>query len=536
MNPPPAAGAGSARFGGDARYGGGGDTRYGGGGDTRYSGGGGGDTRTRYSGAPHDAEADEDAEFVPTLARRSITASASTASGVAMGAGSPGRYTSPLPAAGSPGRYATPPSPGRYTSPLPPSPGRYTSPLPPAAGAGAGSGSPGRYTSAFHARARSSSFRGGDSPAPSYRMGVHVAAGTGYRRDSGDVADRFVLPRSGASSVVSVPSPMRESEYAPSEREREREREMGVPIGAGIGGGFGGLGGLGGVSGSERERGVSGSGPSAIAINPFKSNTLSRSSLSGSLLRGAGTGSPGRATSPIAAGSVPSPIAFPDSGSGGSAAGSVGTGGGGGGMGIPMPMRKRYSSSFPHRYGSVGSGGSSESGSLLGPRERTASGSRSGGGFQKGAQPGAGTDAQHEDISAFVKDIDAARPLLGRSRLEQRERAQEQQREQDEDGSSSPGTSRGGTVRGSSIAGARTLTLDALAPAPSGAMLTSESEVDERLKRMNEEFVRSLVGLGGRGAGAGLTRSPVSAGGVGGDGQGSQEVIGRMDFDFEGGR
>ncbi|KAJ7454377.1 hypothetical protein FB451DRAFT_1279718, partial [Mycena latifolia] len=196
-------------------------------------------------------------------------------------------------------------------------------------------------------------------------------------------------------------------------------------------------------------------------------------------------------------------------------------------------MRKRYSSSFPHRYGSVGSGGSGESGSgsgsVLPPRERTTSGSRSGS-FLKGAPA---VDAQHDDISSFVKDIDAARPLLGRYREQQQQdeaggvpppgAGADEERPASRhsgSGSSSPGTSRGGTVRASSTTAARTVTLDA--PAASGAMLTSESEVDERLRRMNEEFMRSLVGLGGRRSG-------------GGDGQGSEEVIGRLEFDFEGG-
>ncbi|KAJ7079443.1 hypothetical protein B0H15DRAFT_858750 [Mycena belliarum] len=177
-------------------------------------------------------------------------------------------------------------------------------------------------------------------------------------------------------------------------------------------------------------------------------------------------------------------------------------------------MRKRYSSSFPHRYGSVGSGGSgdsgSASGSVLPPRERTSSGSRSGS-FLKGAP--AAADAQHDDIASYVQDIDAARPLLGRYRLEQQQgeapvaaaasRLDEDRpgSRQSEGGSSSPGTSRGGTVRGSSTAAARTVTLDAHAGSGSGgAMLTSESEVDERLRRMNEEFARSLVGLGRRGS------------------------------------
>ncbi|KAJ7710617.1 hypothetical protein B0H17DRAFT_1324275 [Mycena rosella] len=284
-----------------------------------------------------------------------------------------------------------------------------------------------------------------DSPAPSCRMGVHAAAGSGggHRRDVGggaDVADRFVLPRSGASGTsVSV------------------SMARGSPVAG---------------------DGISGSGPSAIAINPFRSNTLSRSSLSGSLLRGV-AGSPGRAASPIASPALASPavsspmgVAFPPGGE------SSGSAGGGGGVGTPV--RTRYSSSFPRRYGTVGSGGSGESasgsgtGSLLAPRERTPSGSRSGS-FLKGS-PAAVTGAFSSRAAAAARRGSSP---------------------DDDNASSSPGTSRGGIIRGSSsTATARTVTLG-------GAMLTSESEVDERLRRMNAEFVRSLVGLGGRRAGGG---------------------------------
>ncbi|KAJ7466618.1 hypothetical protein B0H11DRAFT_57321 [Mycena galericulata] len=203
---------------------------------------------------------------------------------------------------------------------------------------------------------------------------------------------------------------------------------------------------------------------------------------------------------------------------------------------------------------SAGSGGSGESGSGSGSlglaaRERTSS-------FQLKTPPG--VDEQHDDISSFVKDIDAARPLLGRYRQEQQQEKKEDEPSASGSGSSSPGTSREGTVRASTSSagtalGGRTMTPAAFDAPPSAqgsalvprpAMLTSESEVDERLRRMNEEFVRSLVGLGGGGRGAsatssasasGVISSPVSAGSSSrGDGQGSEEVIGRLEFDFEG--
>ncbi|KAJ7193105.1 hypothetical protein GGX14DRAFT_478923, partial [Mycena pura] len=166
-------------------------------------------------------------------------------------------------------------------------------------------------------------------------------------------------------------------------------------------------------------------------------------------------------------------------------------------------------------------------------------------------------DQQQDDISTFVKDIDAARPLLGRFRHE-RQRTDNTEQAEDEAGgdarappstgsgsSSSPDTSRGGTVRGSTstAAATRTVTASAFDTPSTGAMLTSASEVDERLRQMNEEFKRSLVGLGqghGRGGSraSALTHSPVSTSsgsgsGSAGDGQGSEEVLGRLEFDFD---
>lgn len=74
-------------------------------------------------------------------------------------------------------------------------------------------------------------------------------------------------------------------------------------------------------------------------------------------------------------------------------------------------------------------------------------------------------------------------------------------------------------------------------------MLTSESEVDERLRKMNEEFLRSLVGLGGAGSGSGSgSGGSRAASGESSntstvrrrrdaDSVGEEEVIGRMDFE-----
>ncbi|KAJ7064357.1 autophagy-related protein 13-domain-containing protein [Mycena amicta] len=479
---------------------------------------------------------DDDEGFVPTLARRPVSVS-----------------TTSFP--------QVPPSPSRYTSPLPP-------PLP------GTSASPGRYTSVFHARQRTESSLSRDPPSASTSYSHRMGAGAGYKRDTATTdIDRFVLPAESSDSLSHLrgfgagESSTELSRGAmPSEREREREREKGVPIGGGVSAGLS-LGAVGSLPGSAPS-------PSPInpsMINPFKSNTLSRSSLSGSLLRGV-SGSPGRP------GVAFPPATIRDSSSSGSTS-------------IPVAVpaqRKRYSSSFSHRYGaaagsSVGSGGSGESGSASGggsfgvvaaaaarDRERRPSAGSAQGGFIKSASPMDPQQQDDIDISAFVKDLDAAPPLLGRYHAHELDDDDE---EEEEDvpaghgrtgtgsGSSSPSTdtSRGGTIRGSgSTYPSRTATLGtaSTSTSTSAPMLTSASEVDERLRRMNDEFRKSLAGLGsGRGTGT-SPRSPAGAlfaqsqshspgsgsasasasGSVGGGsvgGQGSDEVIGRMEFDFE---
>ncbi|KAJ7641870.1 hypothetical protein FB45DRAFT_362730 [Roridomyces roridus] len=439
-----------------------------------------------------------------------------------------------------------PSSPGRYTTPLPASPRYVSSPLPPTAGV---SGSPGRYTSALqHVRQRSDSQQ---SAPGSYRerMGVHVAPGGGLRRDYGgeDVVDRFVLPRSGGSTGSGYGSVPRGSpaaaaemgEYASgsgsvkpvaSEREREREREKGVPVPGPRVGTPGGVGGA--ASGSLGAAG--GSAPSALAINPFKSSTLSRSGLSSSLLRGV-PGSPGRATSPIT-GPGPGTVAFPQP----APAESGGLAGSAGAVGVGIPVRKRYSSSFSHRYGavagsSVGSGGSGESGSTSGSALGLAA-------REPAVQSRKATPDQQDEISSFVKEIDSARPLLGRYRQDQQQQQQQQSSDADADepsptsASTTSGASRGSTVRASST-GARTIGPGAFDPPAATAMLTTEAAVDERLKRMNEEFMRSLEGLGGprrsRTSSLGAA-SPMGGSGSGsGSAQGSQEVLGRLEYDYD---
>nr|GAT47774.1 predicted protein [Mycena chlorophos] len=531
------------------------------------------------AGADFDAADDDDNEgFVPTLARRSISISSTSFS------------------PSSPSRHG-------HASPLP-IPGT--------------SASPGRYTSVLQSRQRTESTHRptGSDPAStstsySRRIQMPIPAAT-------DI-DRFVLQAGAASTgaagtSASPPSSSFElGRGLPSEREREREREKGVPIGSGGGGG----GGLSSLATGLGMGSVPGSAPSpTMAINPFKSNTLSRSSLTGSLLRGV-SGSPGRAgiAFPQPPG-TPSQEPPPPSSSG-VGMGLPGSASSSSGVGVPVPgqQRKRYSSSFSHRYGaqpgsSVGSGGSGESGSQSGgpgshgsfgvgaaalrdregERERresagaaSGSGSRSGS-FLKSVDPQQQPGAQQDDISAFVKDLDSAPPLLGRYRdrpAPEDEDDGDDDENENEQGpptssiSSSPSTStasRGGTIRGSGSTAhpsrASTLgistsgsTSSAVAPNPESPsttlpMPTTISEMDEQLKRMNEQFNRTLAGFGSRGGRSGSgpggsQRSPVGAvfaqssqqpsqpgsasssgyGALGFASQGSDEVIGRMDFD-----
>ncbi|KAG7095008.1 hypothetical protein E1B28_005802 [Marasmius oreades] len=377
---------------------------------------------------------------------------------------------------------------------------------------------------------------------------------------------------------------------------------------------------------------------------------------------------PGSSVGSGVGGSRPSPPFAPsslsDRGGGGTGVGSVGGGVGGE---IPVPPRKRYSSSFGHRYsvGSTGSGGSAGSGPVAvsgeaspSPRmqlrelapahSRTSSlgqtsirsttvvaGARGDG---QGSSSFLGTTTDDDDISVFVQDIDARKPLIGRSRSlvkggnedthscdlsvdvdkdqdnsnankelmesDDNERTvREHEHEKDRRGDLPPSFSSSGPRRQSSTIsstgsgsgttiGAATIRPTSEAdvahpgtgvvgptpsspPAGSGPMLTSEIEVDEKLKRMNEVFLASLEGLGARtsrvmekpppsldflgqqssapalsspvspstgayrGSGIGSTGSPLhnqlqfniqSESGGGDSEQGSQEVIGRLEL------
>ncbi|EAU86589.2 hypothetical protein CC1G_07785 [Coprinopsis cinerea okayama7 len=233
---------------------------------------------------------------------------------------------------------------------------------------------------------------------------------------------------------------------------------------------------------------------------------------------------------------------------------------------VAVPPRKRYSSSFGHRFtNSVGStgGGSAEGGSggASAAGGGTASGrstpaippSGSGLGIDLGtrerkessAASFMSTATDDDDISLFVQDIDSRKPLSGRwKEREKRDWERQQSALRDglegvEDQSHGRDTSEASTVKPlrsertitgrlstsppSTAPSSRFSTLSDAAPIPStlpsaiarerdpavtstsppalslsptrGPMLTSQGEVSERLKRMNETFLKSLEGF-----------------------------------------
>lgn len=215
----------------------------------------------------------------------------------------------------------------------------------------------------------------------------------------------------------------------------------------------------------------------------------------------------------------------------------------------PFPPRKRYSSSFGHRYvgsvGSVSTGGADGNGSGSGrstpagagglaselmQRERTHSAVGSVTSFLSNT-----TD--DDDISTFVQDIDSRKPLSGRDKEREKDKesrrapdtqtqggaadAKGKERERPREvpmrkgsstGSStvrawsghsdSPTTSgftperRGSTSPPRSASPTSVAALTSVSPGR-GPMLTSQGEVDERLKKMNETFMKSLEGISG---------------------------------------
>lgn len=229
--------------------------------------------------------------------------------------------------------------------------------------------------------------------------------------------------------------------------------------------------------------------PSINPVHPFKTSTLSSGSPS------LHSPSPSlRQPSPLAAGNLslpsrPVPLSpnssrvVPHSsiGFGRQSPSSIGGRSEGEDTSPRIPTRKRYSSSFGHRYVAAGGGGSVGS---AGSGERAESTSF------------LGVPTDDDEISIFVKDIDARKPL----------NAQRQP---------SPASAQG---RPATPSHTKSDSMGSAVP-----MLTREEEVDERLRHMNETFLASLEGLGGsrrRGSigGDSAGASPISS--VSGRGEG----------------
>ncbi|EPQ51250.1 hypothetical protein GLOTRDRAFT_141074 [Gloeophyllum trabeum ATCC 11539] len=164
-----------------------------------------------------------------------------------------------------------------------------------------------------------------------------------------------------------------------------------------------------------------------------------------------------------------------------------------------LPATKRYSSSFTHRYalsagseGSAKEGGAGEKASFL------------------------STKTEDDDLSRFVQDIDAREPLSGRHFQyggQLKLQGQGHDREETLKGKEVDPQERGDRPR---LRTAATSEAQSAPPAAvqleravseptserpsvgSSLLLTDQVAVDERLRRMNEAFMASLEGLGGR--------------------------------------
>ncbi|KAG6860393.1 hypothetical protein C0995_011672 [Termitomyces sp. Mi166 len=205
----------------------------------------------------------------------------------------------------------------------------------------------------------------------------------------------------------------------------------------------------------------------------------------------------------------------------------------------PAGTRKRYSSSFGHRYAPTPPSPSTSSPSHARPvpiYSHSPSPSPSSPSFPRPVptlthspsspiypvpRPGRSSIGKQvrtddEDISLFVQDIDMRKPLVGRLRtgsasgrsragsvVEQLQHQVQQPRHTDVFDNShfdgSPSTSPSTSSKPKTPSPSAETLQEALALAqspPGGLMLTSEAEVDARLSKMNEAFLRSLQGLG----------------------------------------
>ena len=229
-----------------------------------------------------------------------------------------------------------------------------------------------------------------------------------------------------------------------------------------------------------------------------------------------------------------------------------------------LPSRKRYSSSFGHRYATSGGGASDGSpGSTAGTDRKD--GERSGGSGPSGGRNTPaflGPTTDDDDISLFVQEIDARKPLGsggarrplsaspdvsggvpvpvsagspgmvgGRGTAASFELGPSGPTSGTASGSGGGGAgaalglglvageharhvSEGTTMSASEAASKRSSTM--------GPMLTREAEVDEKLRHMHEVFLASLEGLGsGSGSGSGRRRDSVGGGSASGMGRDS---------------
>ncbi|KZT25942.1 hypothetical protein NEOLEDRAFT_1132998 [Neolentinus lepideus HHB14362 ss-1] len=210
-----------------------------------------------------------------------------------------------------------------------------------------------------------------------------------------------------------------------------------------------------------------------------------------------------------------------------------------------LPATKRYSSSFSHRYAlSVGSDGSA--GSADKERERPKEGGEKASFLS--------TNTEDDDLSRFVQDIDAHEPLNGRhfqyggelklqgqghdreATLSALEKGKEIDPKERGDRRAALGatTERRQSSASSPLAGQ----IERAASEPptserASPILTDQLAVDERLRRMNEAFMASLEGLGGRTRGQ--EGSPRSGSGSGEDRRNSMGPASRHRSNFSSG-
>jgi len=192
-------------------------------------------------------------------------------------------------------------------------------------------------------------------------------------------------------------------------------------------------------------------------------------------------------------------------------------GGVGGGIPNPRASGRRYSSSFGYRYAANTGAGSDGSPSSVPERKEIERPSVSNGTslslmlgylytvFQSASYMSNNTD--DDDISAFVQDIDARKPL--RRALSDRRRYPLGANPERPDDLQSQLT--GGTRYGNSASGVNGQSSDVGNIGIREPMLTNVSDVDQRLKEMNDAFAARLAGL------SGVVPSPRTGGGGGFD-------------------